>query len=323
VTPLVAVESVVRRYALRGEGLLGARGAVTAVDDVSLAIAPGRSFGVVGESGSGKSTLARLVMALERPDQGSVRFEGQDLFSLSAPALRALRRGFQMVFQDPYGSLDPRQRVGRIVTEPLDVAEPDLPRAEAQARVGEMLAAVGLRPADAERYPHEFSGGQRQRVALARALVTAPKLIVADEPVSALDVSVQAQVLNLLMDLQETRGVTFLFISHNLAVVEHVADEVAVMYRGRVVEQGGAAAVFAAPAHPYTQALVAAVPEVSAAGIRPQAPPLADAPELALAERARACAFAPRCPRAEARCRSEMPVLREVSPGRQAACHIV
>jgi oligopeptide/dipeptide ABC transporter ATP-binding protein len=260
-------------------------------------------------------------MALERPDSGRVRFAGTDLLALAPEALRQQRRGFQMVFQDPYGSLDPRQKVRRIVAEPLDVAEPGLGQAARGERVREMLDAVGL-PADAiDRYPHEFSGGQRQRIAIARALITHPALIVADEAVSALDVSVQAQVLNLLLELEEKRGVTYLFISHNLAVIEHVAAEVAVMYRGRFVETGGARDVFERPAHPYTQALVAAIPDPLSPGRRPH---------LALrdgdAAPAAGCAFAPRCPRAEARCRTESPALRDVGvdsggTGRKAACH--
>ncbi|HEX6979028.1 MAG TPA: oligopeptide/dipeptide ABC transporter ATP-binding protein [Alphaproteobacteria bacterium] len=317
--PLVAAENLVRRYRLTAAAPFGQRRHVAAVDGVNLTIAPGHSLGIVGESGSGKSTLARLFMALERPDAGTVRFRGADLFALPPDELRRMRRGFQMVFQDPYGSLDPRQRIERIVAEPLDVAEPRLTRRERADRVIEMLAAVGL-PADAAaRYPHEFSGGQRQRIALARALITAPDLIVADEPVSALDVSVQAQVLNLLMDLQETRGVTYLFISHNLAVVEHVADEVAVMYRGRIVEQGPAAELFSAPAHPYTRALVEAVPDPSSFNGAGSRAPAADAEVEADTESG--CPFAPRCPRARAVCRSERPLLLEVAPGRSAACH--
>ena len=315
--PLLVASHLTRTYRLPSESLLGGHATLRAVDDVSLTIERGRSFGIVGESGSGKSTLARLIMLLEMPDSGTVRFENEDLLGLSTAELRRRRRGFQMVFQDPYGSLDPRQRVGRIVAEPLDVAEPDLPRAVRDQRVAAMLESVGLPASAATRYPHEFSGGQRQRIALARALITAPALIVADEPVSALDVSVQAQVLNLLMDLQETRGVTYLFISHNLAVVEHVADEVGVMYRGRIVEQGPAADLFAHPAHPYTQTLIEAVPNLSAIGA-----PLASttageggpAPEGG-------CAFAPRCPRAQARCRKGKPELHEIAPGRRAACH--
>ena len=312
-SPLLDASGLSRRYKLRGKA-----GAVTrAVEEASFAIVRGRSFGVVGESGSGKSTLARLVMALERPDFGTVRFEGDDLFALPADALRRRRRGFQMIFQDPYGSLDPRQNVTRIVAEPLDVAEPGLARRERLERVEDILAAVGLPSDAARRYPHEFSGGQRQRIAVARALITAPALIVADEPVSALDVSVQAQVLNLLMDLQETRGVTYLFISHNLAVVEHVADEVAVMYRGRIVERGPAGELFQRPAHPYTRALVDAVPDLAAAGTGALAPALPEGGEPP----AQGCPFAPRCPRAEARCRAEAPLLRDLGGDRQAACH--
>jgi peptide/nickel transport system ATP-binding protein len=314
---LVAADGLSRDYPLPRVGLIGPRPRLRALDGVSFAMSPGRSFGVVGESGSGKSTLARLVMALERPSGGTVRFNGEDLFALSPDALRARRRFFQMVFQDPNGSLDPRRRIEWIVAEPLDVAEPNLPRADRRARVADMLAAVGLPEDAARRYPHEFSGGQRQRVALARALVTAPALIVADEPVSALDVSVQAQVLNLMMQLQETRAVTYLFISHNLAVVEHVADEVAVMYRGRIVEQGPAVELLARPAHPYTQALVDAVPDLAAAGTRRRRAVSRDGGEPVPG----GCPFAPRCPRAEARCRSEDPALRAIAPGRRAACH--
>jgi oligopeptide/dipeptide ABC transporter ATP-binding protein len=221
-----------------------------------------------------------------------------------------------MVFQDPYGSLDPRQRVGRIVAEPLDVTEPSLSRAARNDRVAAVLDAVGLPRDSASRYPHEFSGGQRQRIALARALITAPALIVADEPVSALDVLVQAQVLNLMMELQERRGITYLFISHNLAVVEHIADEVGVMYRGRLVERGPAAELFARPAHPYTRALVDAIPDPEAPSRGRTAAPLPD-DEGGTA----GCAFAPRCPRAQARCRVEAPALREVGTNRHAACH--
>ena len=229
---------------------------VHAVRGVSFSVRTGRSLGIVGESGSGKSTVARLVMALEAPTAGSVSLLGRDLHALRPAELRAARRDFQMVFQDPYGSLDPRQPVARIVAEPL----PALPAAERERKVAEALDAVGLRASDAAKYPHEFSGGQRQRIAIARALITKPKLIVADEPVSALDVSVQAQVLNLLADLQAAFGVTYLFISHDLAVVDQVCDEVAVMQAGRIVEHGTTDDVFGRPAHPYTRSLLAALP---------------------------------------------------------------
>jgi peptide/nickel transport system ATP-binding protein len=219
----------------------------------------GRSLGIVGESGSGKSTLARLVMALETPTAGSVRLLGRDLHALAPAALRAARRDFQMVFQDPYGSLDPRRRVGRIVAEALIGVD----AGAARSRVGAALDAVGLRGSDADKFPHEFSGGQRQRIAIARALITRPQLIVADEPVSALDVSVQAQVLNLLADLQQQFGVTYLFVSHDLAVVDQVCDEVAVMRDGRIVEHGTTEQVLQRPAHDYTRALLAAVPGIA------------------------------------------------------------
>ena len=252
--PLLALHEVTRRYSLPRESLFSPAPVVEALHGVSLTLHAGRSLGVVGESGSGKSTLARIAMALEVPDAGRVEFMGQDLNRLTPAALRAARRGFQMVFQDPYGSLDPRMTVGRIVAEPL-VLDGAAPRGQA---VAEALDAVGLRAADAQKYPHEFSGGQRQRIAIARALITKPALIVADEPVSALDVSVQAQVLNLMIDLQQRYGLTYLLISHDLAVIDHVCDEVVVMAQGRIVERGDCAAVFREPRHLTTRALIAA-----------------------------------------------------------------
>jgi len=257
---LLEVRDLAKHYKLPRERLLQPAPVVEALRGVSFTLQSGRSLGIVGESGSGKSTLARLVMALEAPSAGSVRLLGRDLHALSPNELRAARCDFQMVFQDPYGSLDPRQRVGRIVAEPLvGVDAPD-----ARRRVGEALDAVGLRAGDAAKYPHEFSGGQRQRIAIARALITRPRLIVADEPVSALDVSVQAQVLNLLAQLQQQFGVTYLFISHDLAVIDHVCDEVAVMRAGRIVEHGTTEQVLQQPAHEYTRALLAAIPSVGA-----------------------------------------------------------
>jgi peptide/nickel transport system ATP-binding protein len=262
--PLLEVEHLARDYRLPRERLLRPAPLVHALADVSFTVHPGKSLGVVGESGSGKSTLARLVMALDTPTRGQVRLLGRDLQRLSAGQLQAARADFQMVFQDPYGSLDPRQRVGRIVAEPLAALQ-DLDAAAERTRVGEALDAVGLRAADASKYPHEFSGGQRQRIAIARALITRPRLIVADEPVSALDVSVQAQVLNLLADLQRDFGVTYLFISHDLAVVEHVCADVIVMREGRIVEQGAPERLFRDARHPYTRALLEAVPQPLAA----------------------------------------------------------
>ena len=234
---LLEVSNLVRHYTLPRTSLFHPPATVRALNGVSFTIEPGRSLGVVGESGSGKSTLARLVMALERPTAGTVRLLGDDLNALEPEALRRARANFQMVFQDPYGSLDPRQKVARIVAEPLN-AQGHVDAGLQRQRCAAALESVGLRAGDLDKYPHEFSGGQRQRIAIARALVTRPKLIVADEPVSALDVSVQAQVLNLLLDLQAEFGITYLLISHDLAVVDHVCDEVAVIYRGRIVEQG-------------------------------------------------------------------------------------
>ena len=257
-TALLVVDKLVKQYRLPRESLLKPAPMVEALRGVSFTLRAGTSLGIVGESGSGKSTLARLVMALEAPTSGSVRLLGQDLNALAPGALMKARRDFQMVFQDPYGSLDPRQRVQTIVAEPLL----GVSAAEAKDRVAQTLDAVGLRASDAAKYPHEFSGGQRQRIAIARALITRPKLIVADEPVSALDVSVQAQVLNLLADLQQRFGVTYLFISHDLAVVDHVCDEVAVMYAGQIVEHGPTEQVLQRPAHAYTRALLDAVPRL-------------------------------------------------------------
>ncbi|WP_019702273.1 ABC transporter ATP-binding protein [Paracidovorax avenae] len=260
--PLLEVRGLVRDYLLPRERLWTPAPRFRALDRVDFTLAPGRSLGVVGESGSGKSTLARLVMALDTPTAGQVRLRGRDLHALGAADLRAARRDVQMVFQDPYGSLDPRMTVERIVAEPLAALE-GLPRPQQRERVAEVLAQVGLRPSDAGKYPHEFSGGQRQRIAIARAIVTRPALVVADEPVSALDVSVQAQVLNLLQDLQEQAGLSLLLISHDLAVVRHLCDEVVVLREGRVVERGAPDVLFRSPGHPYTRELVAAVPRVA------------------------------------------------------------
>jgi peptide/nickel transport system ATP-binding protein len=258
-TPLLQVEDLVRHYPLPRERLFQAPPVVQALRGVSFTLQAGHSLGIVGESGSGKSTLARLVMALDQPTAGRVLLDGRDLHTLPRGELRRARRDFQMVFQDPYGSLDPRLTVVRIVTEPLS-AQGERDTATLRRQASEVIESVGLRASDLDKYPHEFSGGQRQRIAIARALVTRPRLIVADEPVSALDVSVQAQVLNLLQDLQAQYGVTYLLISHDLAVVHHLCDEVVVLYQGQVVEQGPPERLFAAPEHPYTRQLLDAVP---------------------------------------------------------------
>ncbi len=269
--PLLQVEHLARRYRLPREHLFAPGQELVALEDLSFTLQAGRSLGIVGESGSGKSTLARLVMALETPSAGRVLFEGQDLHALAPAALKQARAGFQMVFQDPFGSLDPRRSVGQTVTEPLALLglSDHADRAERAARTAEALEAVGLRAADIAKYPHEFSGGQRQRIAIARALITRPKLIVADEPVSALDVSVQAQVLNLMQDLQDRFGVTYLFISHDLAVVDLVCDDVIVLQHGRLVEQGPSDTLFRRPQHPYTQRLLAALPGAESKPSRP------------------------------------------------------
>jgi ABC-type glutathione transport system ATPase component len=259
-TPLLQVENLVREYTLPREKLFEAPGKVHALNGVSFTIEAGRSLGIVGESGSGKSTLARLVMALDEPTSGHVKLLGRDLHALPREELRQARRDIQMVFQDPYGSLDPRQTIERIVTEPL-AAQADGTHEERHRRAAQALDAVGLRANDLRKYPHEFSGGQRQRIAIARALITRPRLIVADEPVSALDVSVQAQVLNLMQDLQVEFGITYMLISHDLAVVHHLCDDVAVLWQGRIVEQGPPERLFEAPEHPYTRTLLDAVPK--------------------------------------------------------------
>ena len=266
--PLLLVEHVSKVYRLPRDSLLRPAPEVQALQDVSFALQPGRSLGIVGESGSGKSTLARLVMALESPSAGRVVLDGQDLHALPAAGLRRMRAQVQMVFQDPYGSLDPRRTVLQTVAEPLAVLH-GASRAEQRTRAAEALEAVGLPAADLAKYPHEFSGGQRQRIAIARALITRPRLIVADEPVSALDVSVQAQVLNLMQDLQDAFGVTYLFISHDLSVVDLVCDEVIVLEGGRIVEQGDPDRIFRSPQHPYTQRLLAAVPGLHPPGATP------------------------------------------------------
>jgi peptide/nickel transport system ATP-binding protein len=257
---MLSCRCLAKRYSLPRTHPFISAPSLAALDDVSFTLQAGKTLGIVGESGSGKSTLARLVMALEAPSSGSVVFEGRDLHQLSRDEMRQARRHFQMVFQDPYSSLDPRMTVARTVGEPLEQLE-HLPRAQQRERAAAMLDAVGLNAAtDLDKYPHEFSGGQRQRIAIARALVTQPKLIVADEPVSALDVSVQAQVLNLMQDLQERFGLAYLFISHDLAVVDLVCDELIVLQHGRVVERGATDEVLNAPQQPYTQRLIEAVP---------------------------------------------------------------
>jgi oligopeptide transport system ATP-binding protein len=293
---------------------------VKAVDDVSFTIQPGETLGLVGESGCGKTTLGRAIVKLVEPTAGSILFEGEDIAHLSGSALRARRRKFQMIFQDPYGSLNPRMTVSQIIGEAIDIhklAESSVAR---QKRIEELLKAVGLDSMHAQRYPHEFSGGQRQRIGIARALAVEPKLIVCDEPVSALDVSVQAQIINLLQDLQQKWGLAYLFIAHDLAVVEHISRRVMVMYLGKVVELAEAKAIIGAPKHPYTQALISAVPVVDPDSKRKRIVLPGDVPSPI--HPPSGCPFHPRCPVAELpRCSAEVPALREVAPGHWAACH--
>ncbi|MDO9195617.1 ABC transporter ATP-binding protein [Rhodoferax sp.] len=316
--PLLQLDQVTRAYALPRERLWGPRPVVHALQGVSLRMTSGKSLGVVGESGSGKSTLARVVMALEPPTTGSVSLLGQALNELNPVALRAARRNFQMVFQDPYASLDPRQTVERIVTEPLAALD-DTSAADMRTMARDVIESVGLRSSDLGKYPHEFSGGQRQRVAIARALITRPRLIVADEPVSALDVSVQAQVLNLMQDLSQQFGVTYLLISHDLAVVDHLCEEIAVIYQGRIVEQGSPMTLFREASHPYTRALLDAVPRLI-----PNATPGQRKRTIVVAPRQHpmtACPYAPRCPQAQALCDAQRPELRVAGEGHLVACH--
>jgi len=316
--PILEVRGLAKHYPA-GTSFLGrTRDWVRAVDGVDLEIRAGETLGLVGESGSGKTTLGRCILRLLEPTAGSVRFLGQDLLALAPSDMRRARRDLQVIFQDPYSSLNPRMRVGEIVGEPILIHRLAKDRAEREERVARLLETVGLDPSVMTKYPHEFSGGQRQRIGIARALSVQPKLIIADEPVSALDVSVQAQVINLLMDLQARFGIAYLFISHDLRVVEHVADRVAVMYLGKIVEEADSGDLYRSPQHPYTRALLSAIPTHDPLSGRKRIVLPGEVPSAV--NPPPGCAFHPRCPEAFDRCPQTVPRLLEVAPGQRAAC---
>jgi len=317
-TPIVETRGLEVRFPLPTHFLSRQKPVLHALNTVDVAIRPGESFCVVGESGCGKTTLGRAIIGLQRPTAGEIYFRGTRIDTMDESARKPVRRDMQMVFQNPYASLNPRRTVFETLAEPVRHLMPELGATEMRARVEEVLAATGCDPSWQRRLPHEFSGGQRQRIAIARALVTNPAFIVADEPISALDVSIQAQILNLLTDLQESRGLTYLFITHDLSVVEHFGTRVAVMYLGRIMELAETEALFAAPRHPYTRLLLEAIPKLEGGSFdRPRAPgELPDPVNLPPG-----CPFAPRCPIAETRCRAERPELRQLRGGTRVACH--
>ena len=316
-SPLLSVRHLSVRYPLRRAWPWQRAGVLRAIDDLSFELRAGETLGVVGESGSGKSTLARTLVGLQKIDAGSARFDGEELATLDAAGWRKLRGDIQMVFQDPLASLDPRMNVADAVAEPLRVLWPELGAIEREARVREMLEQVGIALADARRKPHEFSGGQCQRIALARALIVRPRLLICDEPVSALDVSVQAQIVNLLRDLQRRLQLAMLFISHDLAVVRHISDRVLVMYFGKAMEQAPRASLFAQARHPYTRALLAAIP--GRLRMRQHAARAGALPDLSMPPSG--CLFSSRCPDAGSRCASDIPAERRFADGSSAACH--
>lgn len=316
---LLKVKNLVKHFPVKGGVFSKTVDKVHAVDGVSFEIASGETLGMVGESGCGKSTTGRCVLRLIAPTSGQIWFDGKDVTDVNTVQLRGLARDMQIIFQDPYASLNPRMTVGAIVGEALIIHKLATSAQERDDRVVELLETVGLHPDHLRRYPHEFSGGQRQRIGIARALAVKPRLIICDEPVSALDVSIQAQVINLLEDLQEKMGLTYLFIAHDLSVVEHISQRVAVMYLGRIVEIAPSRDLYTTPRHPYTEALLSAVPIPDPTVKRKRVVLEGDVPNPI--NPPAGCHFHPRCPRAQERCKIEAPVLREMAPGCQAACH--
>ncbi|GGE46945.1 ABC transporter ATP-binding protein [Primorskyibacter flagellatus] len=315
---VLSVQDLVKHYPVR-RGLFAAPGTVHAVDGIDLRLMPGETLGLVGESGCGKSSAGKTILGLTPPTSGVIRLNGRRIDTLSRGSMRPLRKDLQVVFQDPFSSLNPRMTVGDILAEPLrnfDV----VPASGRDGRIAELLDRVGLPAAAAGRYPYEFSGGQRQRIGIARALAPEPKVIVCDESVSALDVSVQAQVINLLMDLQRDFGISYLFIAHDLAVVEHISHRVAVMYLGRIVEIADKAALYARPQHPYTEALLSAVPRPEPGRARTRIPLKGDVPSPL--NPPSGCRFHTRCPLAIDRCRTEVPAMTKLRPGHSVACHL-
>ena len=321
-TPILEVKGLKKYFGVsRQEGFRTIRETVHAVDGIDLTVLPGETVGLVGESGCGKSTAARAILRLTEPTSGSVLLQGVDLLALKGEALRQARRDIGAVFQDPFAALDPRMLIGDIVAEPLLVHGLVKNKEEAWVKSRELLNTVGLNPDFVSRYPHEFSGGQRQRIGIARAIATDPKLIVLDEPISALDLSIRAQILNLLAELQSKRGLSYLFIAHDLSVVRHICDRVEVMYLGVIVEEGGTDEVFANPKHPYTKALLAAVPVANPGAVKRAMPLEGDVPSPVSIPSG--CRFRTRCPIAEPACASEIPLLKSIATKHRVACRLV
>jgi oligopeptide/dipeptide ABC transporter ATP-binding protein len=320
--PLVSVRDLVKHFPLT-QGIVFQKqiGAVHAVDGISFDVQPGETLGIVGETGCGKSTTARLILRLLDPSSGSIKFEGEEISATGGSRLKELRREMQMIFQDPYSSLNPRKTVGTIIGEPFTIHGLKKGEGDRKAAVQELMAQVGLHPEHYNRFPHEFSGGQRQRIGVARALALKPKLIVADEPVSALDVSIQAQILNLLKELQRELGLTLVFIAHDLSVVRHMCDRVAVMYLGKIVELAGADTLYSAPRHPYTGALLSAVPVADPRLAARKKRQLLKGDVPSPTNPPQACRFHTRCPKAQERCWTEEPLLEPKEGGGEAACH--